>query len=167
MRLASLARWKMSCGNLKVANGSRDWLRVFWPDWVVSDQTRFNLGHAPQSTIRAPAIGSYCARVVVASPSTISYISCPLNYPSADFLNVRNHPKMAPSRARATPAGENAIALMDKRTLAVAASVANVCLGMPKRPEMSRIDQMGANGSRDRTACFRPFLLNPFSSQWP
>jgi len=67
---------------------------------------------------------------------------------------------MAPSRARATPAGENAIALMDKRTLAVAASVANVCLGMPKRPEMSRIDQMGENGSRDRTACFRPFLLN-------
>jgi len=38
-------------------------------------KTRFNLGHAPQSTIRAPAIGSYCARVVVASPSTISYIS--------------------------------------------------------------------------------------------
>ena len=44
MRLASLARWKMSCGNLKVANGSRDWLRVFWPDWVVSDQNEVQFG---------------------------------------------------------------------------------------------------------------------------
>jgi hypothetical protein len=37
------------------------------------------------------------ARVVVASPSTIFCNSGPLNYPYADLLNVRNHPKLAPS----------------------------------------------------------------------